>query len=73
MSLTIANSSDNKESWTLVATGVQNSINSSGEYPKKNTDYQTWVLAIKPYSQDKDSGQIEISINMQTGWLVESV
>lgn len=72
MSLTIANSSDKKKSWTVVATGVQNSINSTGEYPKKNTDYQTWVLAIKPYSQDKDSGQIEISINMETGWLLES-
>lgn len=72
MSLTIANSSDNKKSWTVVAAGVQNSKNSSGEYPKKNTDYQTWVLAIKPYIQDKDLGQIEISINMQTGWLLES-
>ena len=72
MSLTIANSSDNKKSWTIVDTGVQNSTNSTGEYPKKNTDYQTWVLAIKPYNQDKDLGQIEISIDMQTGWLVES-
>lgn len=71
-SLTIANSSDNKKSWTVVATGVPNSTGSTGEYPKKNTDYQTWVLAIKPYTQDKDSGQIEISINMQTGWLLES-
>jgi len=72
MSLTIANSSDNKESWTVVATGIQNFANSTGEYPKKNTDYQTWVLAIKPYGQDKDTGQVEISINMQTGWLLES-
>ena len=72
MSLTIANSSDNKKSWTVVATGVPNSTGSNGEYPKKNTDFQTWVLAIKPYKQDKDSGQIEISINMQTGWLLES-
>ena len=72
MSLTIANSSDNKKSWTVVATGVQNFANSTGEYPKKNTDYQTWVLAIKPYTQDKDSGQIEISMDFQTGWLVES-
>lgn len=72
MSLTVANSSDNKESWTVVATGVQNFANSTGEYPKKNTDYQTWVLAIKPYTQDKNSGQIEVSINMQTGWLLES-
>lgn len=72
MSLTIANSNDNKESWAVVATGVPNFSDSTGEYPKKNTDYQTWVLAIKPYNQDKDSGQIEISINMQTGWLLES-
>lgn len=72
MSLTIANSGDNKKSWTVVATGVPNFTDSTGEYPKKNTDYQTWVLAIKPYNQDKDSGQIEISINMQTGWLLES-
>ena len=72
MSLTIANSSDNKKTWTVVAVGVQNSKDSSGEYPKKNTDYQTWVLAIKPYKQDKDSGQIEVSIDMQTGWLLES-
>ena len=72
MSLTIANSSDNKKSWTVVATGVANSTGTSGEYPKKNTDFQTWVLAIKPYNQDKDSGQIEISINIQTGWLLES-
>lgn len=72
MSLTIANSSDKKKSWTVVATGIPNFTGSTGEYPKKNTDYQTWVLAIKPYKQDKDSGQIEININMQTGWLVES-
>ena len=72
MSLTIANSSDKKKSWTVVATGVPNFTDSTGEYPKKNTDYQTWVLAIKPYNQDKDSGQIEVSINMQTGWLLES-
>jgi len=72
MSLNIINSSNNQNSWTIVATGVPNSTNSSGEYPKKNTDYQAWVLAIKPYTQDKDSGQIEISIDMQTGWLVES-
>lgn len=72
MSITLANSSDKQSSWTAVATGLPNLINSTGDYPKKNTDYQVWVLAIKPYTQDKDSGQIEISINMQTGWLVES-
>lgn len=72
MSLTLANSSDNQSSWSIVATGVPNLTNSTGDYPKKNTDYQAWVLAIKPYTQDKNSGQIEISINIDTGWLVES-
>ena len=72
MSLTLANSSDKKSSWNIVATGLPNSENSTGDYPKKNTDYQVWVLAIKPYTQDKDSGQIEISININTGWLVQS-
>lgn len=72
MSITMANSSDNQSSWTVVPTGIPNLIDSTGEYPKKNTDYQAWVLAIKPYTQDKKSGQIEININMQTGWLVES-
>lgn len=72
MSLTTASSSDNQKTWTIFATGVSNFTGSTGEYPKKNTDYQVWVLAIKPYTQDKDSGQIEISININTGWLVES-
>ena len=72
MSITLANSSDNQSSWTVVATGVPNLINSTGDYPKKNTDYQVWVLAIKPYTQDKDLGQVEISIDMQTGWLLET-
>ena len=72
ISLTVANSSNNKKSWSIFATGVSNFAESTGEYPKKNTDYQTWVLAIKPYIQDKDTGQIEISIDMQTGWLLES-
>lgn len=72
MSLTIANSSDNQKSWNIVATGLPNSIGSNGEYPKNPQDYQAWVLAIKPYTQDTESGQIEISINMQTGWLLES-
>ena len=72
MSLTVANSSDKKKSWSVVATGVPSSVNSNGEYPKKNTDYQIWVLAIKPYAQDKKTGQIEININIQTGWLLES-
>ena len=72
ISLTVANSSDNKQSWSIFATGVSNFAKSTGEFPKKNTDYQTWVLAINPYNQDKDTGQIEISIDMQTGWLLES-
>lgn len=71
-SLTLANSSDKQSTWTVVATGIPNSINSTGDYPKKNTDYQVWVLAIKPYAQDKESGQIEISIDMETGWLLET-
>lgn len=72
ISLTLANSSDKQKTWNIVATGVPNSTGSTGDYPKKNTDYQNWVFAIKPYTQDKDSGQIEVSINMQTGWLLES-
>lgn len=72
MSITLANSSDKQKSWTVVTTGISNSINSTGDYPKRNTDHQVWVLAIKPYTQDKDSGQIEVSIDMQTGWLIES-
>lgn len=72
ISVTVANSNDNKKSWTIVIAGVPNSTGSTGEYPKKNTEYQTWVLAIKPYTQDKDSGQIEINVDLETGWLVES-
>lgn len=72
MSITLANSSDKGKTWSVVATGVPNQIKATGDYPKKNTDYQVWVLAIKPYTQDKESGQIEININMQTGWLLES-
>ena len=72
MSLTLANSSDNQKSWTIVTTGVPNSEGATGDYPKSPTDYQNWTLAIKPYTQDKKSGQIEIKINIETGWLVES-
>lgn len=72
MSVTTASSSDNQKTWSVIATGVSNSTGSTGEYPKTKTDYQVWVFAIKPYTQDKDSGQIEISININTGWLVES-
>lgn len=72
MSITLANSSDNKKTWAITTTGVPNFTGSTGDYPKKKTDYQAWVLAIKPYTQDKDSGQIEINVDMQTGWLLES-
>ena len=72
MSVTTASSSDSQKSWSVFATGVSNFKGSTGEYPKKNTDYQVWVFAIKPYTQDKNSGQIEISISINTGWLVES-
>lgn len=72
MSLTLANSSDKQKTWDIDATGIPNTESSTGDYPKKNTDYQVWALAIKPYAQDKDLGQIEISINIQTGWLLES-
>ena len=71
MGLTLANSSDQK-SWKVTVTGVPNFTGSTGDYPKQKTDYQVWVLAIKPYPQDKESGQIEISANFQTGWLTES-
>lgn len=72
MCLTLASSSDKQNSWDIGTTGIPNSVGSTGDYPKKNTDYQNWTLAIKPYTQDKDSGQIEISIDLQTGWLTES-
>ncbi len=72
ISLTLANSSNNQSSWNLVVTGIPNSIGSTGDYPKKNTDYQSWVFAIRPYTQDANSGQIEISIDIQTGWVVTS-
>lgn len=72
ISLTLASSTDNLKTWTITATGVPNHTGATGEYPKKNTDYQSWILAINPYTQDKDTGQIEISVNLQTGWLVES-
>ena len=71
-SLTIANSSNKQESWDIVATGVPNTKGNTGEYPKLKTNYQAWVLAINPYDQDKEIGQIEIKLNFNTGWLVES-
>ena len=70
--VTLASSSDKQSSWNVVVTGIPNSTGSTGDYPKNKTDHQAWVIAINPYAQDKDSGQIEISIDMQTGWLVET-
>lgn len=72
MSITVANSSDNQKTWTVVATGMPNFTGSTGEYPKKNTNHQAWILAIKPYTQDKDSEKIELSVNFQTGWIFET-
>lgn len=72
VSLTLANSNNNQKTWAIVATGIPNSTGSTGDYPKVKTDYQAWVLAVKPYTQDEDSGQIEISIDIQTGWVVET-
>ena len=71
-SLTLANSNDQEKTWKVVVTGIPNSKGSTGEYPKTKTDHQIWVLAINPYTQDKDSGQIEVNVDIQTGWLVES-
>lgn len=72
MGLTLADSNDKEKTWKVVITGVPNFKGSTGDYPKINTNHQIWVLAIKPYTQDKDLGQIEISVDFQTGWLVES-
>lgn len=69
--VTIANSADNQNTWSIVVTGLQNSKSSTGEYPKAKGDYQAWVLAINPYEQDKEIGQIEVRIDFNTGWLVE--
>jgi len=72
ISLTLANSNDAQKTWKVIVTGVSNATGSTGSYPKLNTDYQAWVLAISPYTRDKDLGQIEISIDIQTGWLLAS-
>lgn len=72
MSLTIANSDDSQKTWKIVPTGLPNTKGSTGEYPKNKTTYQAWVLAINPYAQDTKIGQIEVQINFNTGWLVES-
>lgn len=69
--LTVASSSDSQNSWNITITGVHNSNGSTGEYGKSKTDYQAWVLAINPYTQDKEIGQIEVKLNFNTGWLVE--
>ena len=70
--LTIANSSDSQDTWNIIATGLPNTKGSTGEYPKVNTNYQAWVLAINPYTQDSEIGQIEVQINFNTGWLTET-
>lgn len=72
VSITIANSSDSQSTWNVVATGLPNAKGDNGEYPKNKTDYQAWVLAINPYTQDSKVGQIEVQIDFNTGWLVES-
>lgn len=71
-SITIANSNDSQNSWSIVSTGLPNTEGATGEYPKINTNHQAWILAISPYTQDKEIGQIELKINFSTGWLVES-
>lgn len=70
--LTIANSPDSQDTWDIDPTGLSNTKGITGEYPKNRTNYQTWVLAISPYTQDSKIGQIEVQINFTTGWLVES-
>ena len=70
--LTIANSTDSQDTWNIVTTGLPNTKGSTGDYPKVNTNYQAWVLAINPYTQDSKIGQIEVQINFNTGWLTET-
>ena len=70
--LTIANSADKQSTWKVVTTGLPNTKGSTGDYPKINTNYQAWVLAINPYTQDSKIGQIEVQINFNTGWLTET-
>lgn len=70
--LTIANSNNSQSSWKVVTTGVPNTKGSTGEYPKAKENYQAWVLAINPYEQDREIGQIEVKINFNTGWLTET-
>ena len=67
--LTIANSTDSQDTWDIVPTGLPNSKGSTVEYPKVNKNYQAWVLAINPYTQDSKIGQIEVQIDFNTGWL----
>ena len=54
--LTIANSNNSQKTWKIVATGLPNTKGSTGDYPKINTNYQAWVLAINPYTQDSKIG-----------------
>lgn len=70
--LTIASSPNSQDSWDIVATGLPNTKGSTGEYPKNKAVYQAWVLEISPYSQDSKLGQVEVQINFDTGWMVES-
>lgn len=72
VSLTIANSTDSQDTWSIVSTGLPNTKGSTGDYPKVNTSYQVWVLAINPYTQDSKIGQIEVQIDFNTGWLTET-
>lgn len=72
ISLTIANSTDSQDTWEIVVTGVPNTKGSTGDYPKVNNEYQAWVLAINPYTQDKEIGQIEVKVNFNTGWVTET-
>lgn len=70
--LTIANSPDDQVTWNIVTTGLPNTKGSTGEYPKTKENHQAWILAINPYEQDKKVEQIEVRINFDTGWLVET-
>lgn len=70
--LTLAHSSDSQDTWIVNAVGLPNTKGSTGDYPKIKTNYQAWVLAINPYIQDSEIGQIEVQINFNTGWLTET-
>ncbi len=72
ISLVIANSTDSQDTWKAVVTGTPNTKGSTGDYPKEKNSHQAWVLAINPYKQDKEIGQIEVKIDFNTGWLTET-